>query len=100
MMRKVDYSFLVGCRRIGNLQFVLVGQRVNHVNCQVARISLLAISAEIGQFETYLIGTLHRFCSPYDAVVSVNAAMLMVRSVVRCLLVILAPLRKLSVNHI
>src|SRR6202453_1839114 len=52
MVCKIDDRFLVACREIFDLQFVLRSYRVNNADCQVSRVPFFHILAEISEFES------------------------------------------------
>src|SRR6266550_5077545 len=51
MVGEIKDGVLIGGSGVVDAQFVLIGQRVDHLGSQVARTALFAIFADIGQFQ-------------------------------------------------
>src|SRR5882672_2996886 len=51
MVGEIEDGVLIGGGGVVDSQFVLIGQRVDHLGSQVARKALFAIFAEVGQFQ-------------------------------------------------
>src|ERR1043166_8330073 len=51
VLREVDDRVLVGRRRVVYAQLVVVGERVDYAHGEVAGVALLAVVAEVGEFE-------------------------------------------------
>src|SRR5881227_924297 len=77
MMREINYGVFIGRRKVINLQFIVISQRVNDPHAQVAGIAFLAVVAKVSEFERGDASYLQRarcpdnFIEPFDAAVQV-----------------------------
>src|SRR5690349_15471824 len=51
MVCQVNDSWLVGCRFVVDLEFILIGEGVNDLHIQVAGVALFTILADIGELQ-------------------------------------------------
>ncbi len=65
----------VGSRLVVDLQFVFIGQRVNHRGGQFAGVAFLAVLAHVGQLESHAVARLGGFGLPHLFVKALLAAM-------------------------
>ena len=82
VVRQIDDRRLVGGGLVIDPEFVLVRQRVDHGDRQIAGIPFFSVLAEIRQLQRGAIGAFRRFGIPDHLVESLQASVQMVRPVV------------------
>ncbi len=81
MVRLIGVSLVAG-GRILDPQLVVLGQRIDHRDIDVAGVALLAIAAEVAQLHARPIGGFVFLRAPDLAVEAVRAAVQVVRAIV------------------
>ncbi len=82
MIGQIYHGGLVSLGLIANLQFIVVGKRVDNRAVQIARISFFAVFAQIGQLHPYRVGSFYLLSIPHHLVKSLFPAVNVVRPVV------------------
>ena len=86
-MREIDYGVFISRRKVINLQFIIISQRVNDPHAQVAGIAFLTIAAKVSEFERGDASCLQRARCPDNFVESLDAAVQVIGPVAGCKLV-------------
>jgi len=79
---QIDHGGLIRLGLVANLQFIVIGERVDDRAVQIARISFFTVYAQIGQLHPYRIGSFYLLSVPHHFVKSLSPAVNVVRPVV------------------